>query len=274
MTFGLPYQDSRRRPHNRERARQALYLARRSRAELFTSTVRLVAPRGPRFMSVAAGVGALSGCRTAAPRGRLAHARRHPRVGHFHEGVRTASQGQDERRQAHGFWPLHLQELRPAREDRQRPGRRHPGSAQRDTELFDMAMELERAALEDDYFVERNLYPNVDFYTGLFVQGHGILPRCSPRFSRWGAFRAGSRNTANWCWIRPRSIGRPRQIYGRTGTRLGEDDRSQGRTAPSTRTWITSSRPTSAQVALGATALRVGGASRQSYWRVERRQKT
>src|SRR5690606_18352241 len=40
--------------------------------------------------------------------------------------------------------------------------------------LLDLAMELEQTALEDDYFVERKLYPNVDFYTGLIYESMGF----------------------------------------------------------------------------------------------------
>lgn len=40
--------------------------------------------------------------------------------------------------------------------------------------LLDMALELERIALEDDYFVERKLYPNVDFYSGIIYQAMGL----------------------------------------------------------------------------------------------------
>jgi citrate synthase len=43
-----------------------------------------------------------------------------------------------------------------------------------DDPLFDLAKELERLALEDDYFVERKLYPNVDFYSGLIMKALGI----------------------------------------------------------------------------------------------------
>src|SRR5690606_20495362 len=43
-------------------------------------------------------------------------------------------------------------------------------------ELLDLAMELEQTALEDDYFVERKLYPNVDFYTGLIYESMGFPP--------------------------------------------------------------------------------------------------
>ncbi len=40
--------------------------------------------------------------------------------------------------------------------------------------LFDIALELERIALEEDYFIERKLYPNVDFYSGIILSALGI----------------------------------------------------------------------------------------------------
>ena len=40
--------------------------------------------------------------------------------------------------------------------------------------LLDIALELERIALEDDYFVSRKLYPNVDFYSGIIYQAMGL----------------------------------------------------------------------------------------------------
>ena len=43
-----------------------------------------------------------------------------------------------------------------------------------DTPLFDLALELEQVALKDDYFVEKNLYPNVDFYSGIIYRALGI----------------------------------------------------------------------------------------------------
>ena len=44
----------------------------------------------------------------------------------------------------------------------------------KDDPLFELAKELERIALEDDYFVTRKLYPNVDFYSGLIMKALGI----------------------------------------------------------------------------------------------------
>jgi citrate synthase len=79
--------------------------------------------------------------------------------------------------------------------------------------LLDLAMELERIALQDDYFVERKLYPNVDFYSGIIYKALGIPT------SMFTVMFAIAR-TAGWVsqWLEqhvtPDSrIGRPRQIY-------------------------------------------------------------
>src|SRR5687768_10537787 len=59
--------------------------------------------------------------------------------------------------------------------------------------LLDLALELERIALEDEYFVKRKLYPNVDFYSGLIYQALGFQPEmftvlfAIPRAAGWVA---------------------------------------------------------------------------------------
>ncbi len=79
--------------------------------------------------------------------------------------------------------------------------------------LLDIAVELERIALQDDYFVKRKLYPNVDFYSGLIYQAMGIPT---------GMFTVlfGIARTAGWVaqWDElvqdaEQKIARPRQIY-------------------------------------------------------------
>lgn len=82
----------------------------------------------------------------------------------------------------------------------------------KDEPLFKLAMELERIALEDDYFIEKKLYPNVDFYSGLTLSAIGIptnmftvifaLARTVGWMSHWMEMTAGSAK-----------IGRPRQFY-------------------------------------------------------------
>ncbi|MDX1625050.1 MAG: citrate synthase [Wenzhouxiangellaceae bacterium] len=79
-------------------------------------------------------------------------------------------------------------------------------------ELLDLAMELEKIALEDDYFVERKLYPNVDFYSGIIYKALGI-----PTSMFTAMFAIG--RTVGWVsqWLeqssQPTRIGRPRQVY-------------------------------------------------------------
>ena len=79
--------------------------------------------------------------------------------------------------------------------------------------LFEMAKELERLALEDEYFVERKLYPNVDFYSGLIMKALGIP------INMFTAIFALSR-TVGWLshWKEmiedpDQRITRPRQLY-------------------------------------------------------------
>jgi len=83
----------------------------------------------------------------------------------------------------------------------------------RDDPLLDVAMELERIALEDDYFVEKKLFPNVDFYSGIVLKAIGIptnmftvifaLSRTVGWVSHWHEMM-GEAN---------QKIGRPRQLY-------------------------------------------------------------
>lgn len=57
--------------------------------------------------------------------------------------------------------------------------------------LLDIAQKLEKIALDDDYFVERQLYPNVDFYSGLIIRPSAFPSRCFPSCLRLPAPPAG-----------------------------------------------------------------------------------
>jgi len=85
--------------------------------------------------------------------------------------------------------------------------------------LLDIAMQLEEIALADDYFVERKLYPNVDFYTGVIYKAMGFptqmftvlfaLGRLPGWIAQWREMMADSST----------KIGRPRQVYTGPGER-------------------------------------------------------
>ena len=79
--------------------------------------------------------------------------------------------------------------------------------------LLDIALELERIALEDEYFVARKLYPNVDFYSGLIYQAMGFplemftvlfaIPRTAGWVAQWEEMLRDPEQ----------KIARPRQVY-------------------------------------------------------------
>jgi citrate synthase len=79
--------------------------------------------------------------------------------------------------------------------------------------LFKLAMELERIALEDDYFVEKKLYPNVDFYSGIVQRAIGIP---TSMFTAIFAFARTVGWVAQWNEMisdPEQKIGRPRQLF-------------------------------------------------------------
>ncbi|WP_182261019.1 citrate synthase [Rhodococcus sp. UFZ-B548] len=82
-----------------------------------------------------------------------------------------------------------------------------------DDELLNIAMQLEEAALTDDYFIERKLYPNVDFYTGLIYRAMSFPPRMFTVLFAMGRLPGW---IAHWREMHEdpaTKIGRPRQIY-------------------------------------------------------------
>ena len=101
--------------------------------------------------------------------------------------------------------------------------------------LLDIALELERIALEDDYFVSRKLYPNVDFYSGLIYQAMGFpvemfpvlfaIPRTSGWLAQWDEML----RDADQKIARPRQIymGSPRRATTSRATTQRSDDRPQ-----------------------------------------------
>jgi citrate synthase len=79
--------------------------------------------------------------------------------------------------------------------------------------LLDIAKELEDAALEDSYFIERKLYPNVDFYSGIILRAIGIPVDMFTVMFSMGRMPGW---IANWKELRDLAearIARPRQVY-------------------------------------------------------------
>jgi citrate synthase len=80
-------------------------------------------------------------------------------------------------------------------------------------DLLDLAMELESYALEDDYFVERKLYPNVDFYTGLIYRAMGFPTKMFTVLFAIGRLPGWIAQWQEMIDDPETRIGRPRQVY-------------------------------------------------------------
>ena len=146
------------------------------------------------YSAIAAGVAALygplhGGANEAVLRMLAPHRdrRQHPRLPPGRQGP----QGE-----ADGLRPPGLQELRPARQDHQEAcGRGARGASAATTRKLEIAVELEKRALDDEYFTERKLYPNVDFYSGLIYEAMRIptdmftvmfaIPRTAGWLAQW-----------------------------------------------------------------------------------------
>ncbi|SDC54089.1 citrate synthase [Sanguibacter gelidistatuariae] len=80
-------------------------------------------------------------------------------------------------------------------------------------ELLDIALQLEEIALSDDYFIERKLYPNVDFYTGLIYKAMGFEPAMFTPLFALGRMPGWIAQWREMMKDPQTKIGRPRQIY-------------------------------------------------------------
>ena len=79
--------------------------------------------------------------------------------------------------------------------------------------LLKIAMELEDVALKDPYFIERNLYPNVDFYTGIIFHAMGIPESMFTVLFAMGRLPGWIAHWLEWRHDPYQKIGRPRQVY-------------------------------------------------------------
>lgn len=215
MTFGLPYQTHDVDPTIVNALDKLLILHADHEQNCSTSTVRLVgSSQASIYASVAAGVGALSG----------------PLHGGANEAVLMML---DDLRESGTEISDFVQQVKDKKNNVKLMGFGHRvyksydprakivkgladdilGRLKGDTELFDMAMELEQAALEDDYFVERNLYPNVDFYTGLLYKAMGFPTKMFTPLFALGRLPGWIAQYRELVLDPTQKIGRPRQVY-------------------------------------------------------------
>ena len=92
---------------------------------------------------------------------------------------------------------------------------------------LEIALELERIALEDEYFIKRKLYPNVDFYSGLIYQAMGYPTEYFTVLFALGRMPGWLAQWEEMLLDKDQKIARPRQIYVGPGERRYES-RIQG----------------------------------------------
>ncbi len=183
-----------------------------------TSTVRMVASGGANlFASVAAGVcalwGPLHGGANAAVIRMLESIHRDG-----DDGSRFIKDAKEGKARLMGFGHRVYKNYDPRAKIFGEVAERMLKALGREDPLLDIARHLEEAALKDDYFVERKLYPNVDFYSGIVLKAIGIPVNM---FTVMFAIGRMPGWIANWKEIAESSkrIHRPRQIYTGKNTR-------------------------------------------------------
>ncbi len=214
MMFGVPSEDKAPDPVLVDAMDAIFTLHADHEQNASTSTVRLAGSTGANpYACISAGIGALWGpAHGGANEACLNMLRQIGDVSHINEYIKRAKDKNDPFRLM-GFGHRVYKSYDPrAKVMRDTCHKVLKAVGAHDEPLFKLAMELERIALEDEYFVEKKLYPNVDFYSGLTLSAIGIptnmftvifaLARTVGWMSHWMEMTAGQSR-----------IGRPRQLY-------------------------------------------------------------
>ncbi|MBF0284279.1 MAG: citrate (Si)-synthase [Magnetococcales bacterium] len=215
MLFAVPCEEYEVSPVRARALEQVMILHADHEQNASTSTVRLAGSSGANpFAAVSAGIGALWGpAHGGANEAVLKMLTQIGDVSRIPDYIRRAKDHDDPFRlmgfghRVYKNYDPRARILRKAAYDVLRDAGRE------DDPLFKVALELERIALEDDYFIQKKLYPNVDFYSGLILSAMGIPT------NMFTVMFAVSR-TVGWIsqWLEmmneeDQSIGRPRQLY-------------------------------------------------------------
>ncbi|MDO5025007.1 MAG: citrate synthase [Trueperella sp.] len=221
MTFGLPYQTHDVDPTVINALDKLFILHADHEQNCSTSTVRLVGSANANiYASVAAGVGALSG---------PLHGGANEAVLDMLQNIRNSeltipefvSQVKDKTNNVKlmGFGHRVYKNYDPRAKIVKSLADDVLDKLKGDSQMFDMARELEQVALEDDYFIERKLYPNVDFYTGLIYRAMGFPTRMFTPLFALGRLPGWIAQYRELILDPTTKIGRPRQVY------VGETER-------------------------------------------------
>ncbi len=215
LTFGLPYQSYDIDPAI-IRALEVLFILHADHEQnCSTSTVRLVGSSNANmYASVAAGVGALSGplhggANEAVLRMLINIRDNHLSIPEFVEKVKNKEKGIKLMGFGHRVYKNYDPRAAIVREQAHNVLDRMG----KNNDLFDLAMELEEVALSDDYFIERKLYPNVDFYTGLIYSAMGFPTKMFTPLFALGRLPGWISQYIEMLHDPMTRIGRPRQVY-------------------------------------------------------------
>jgi citrate synthase len=215
MTFGVPAQDYVVDPVASKALNLLFLLHADHEQNCSTATVRLVgSSHANLFVSVSAGVAALfgplhGGANQAVLEMLEGIARDGGDVGRFVQRVKDKEPGV----KLMGFGHRVYKNYDPRAAIVKKVARELLDSLDQQDPLLDLAMELEEAALADEYFRERRLYPNVDFYTGVIYKALGFP---APMFTVLFALGRLPGWIAQWREMiedPATKIGRPRQVY-------------------------------------------------------------
>jgi citrate synthase len=215
MTFGFPAEPYEVDPVVARALDRLFILHADHEQNCSTSTVRLVgSAQANLFASVSAGIHALSGPRHGGANQEVLEMLEQIRasggdVKNFVEKVKNRQAGV----KLMGFGHRVYKNYDPRAAIVKRSADEVLSSMGKRDDLLDLAMELESVALNDDYFVERKLYPNVDFYTGLIYRAMGFPTKMFTVLFAIGRLPGW---VAQWYEMvnDPQNrIGRPRQLY-------------------------------------------------------------
>ena len=214
MLFGVPSEDYEINPVLARAMDRLLILHADHEQNASTSTVRLAGSSGANpFACIAAGIASLwgpaHGGANEAVLNMLNEIGNKSRVGEF---VKKAKDKDDQFRLM-GFGPRVYKNYDPRATVMMQSCHEVLDDLGINDPLLELAMELEKIAREDEYFVERNLYPNVDFYSGIILKAMGFP---SSMFTVLFAVARTTGWIAQWKEMvedPSQKIGRPRQLY-------------------------------------------------------------
>jgi citrate synthase len=174
MTFGVPAEPYEVNPVVEQAMRRIFILHADHEQNASTSTVRLAGSSGANPSPASRPASPACGARRMAAPTRPRSTCCARSAARAHPGIYRPRQGQGGSVPPDGLRPPRVQEFRSAREGHAEDRRGGLNELGISDPILDVARELEQIALKDDYFIEKKLYPNVDFYSGVILSAIGF----------------------------------------------------------------------------------------------------